>query len=74
MANNRMYLCCTHCEHGEFKTALYLGKRLGEGYYQHDHHVPTASDWASFYDRHELCGDGPPYWDHFEVRYECERE
>lgn len=68
MANNRMYVVCDHCEDGSFTKAVYIGKRQGYGYY----YVPTMqSDWETFYDQHEYCGDT---LDHFSIRYESFKE
>lgn len=70
MANNRMYVVCDVCEDGEFTTALYIGKRLGLGYYT-TRNAAGQTQWQEFYDKHELCGGT---LDHFSIRYECGRD
>lgn len=61
-----MYLVCDICEDSHFKTALYLGKRMGTGYYA-PVRVATDVEYNTFFDRHEFCGGT---LDHFSIRYE----
>jgi hypothetical protein len=68
MANNRMYLVCDECGPGNiFENALFMGKRLGEGYYR----APNDYKLEQFYDDHEWCGNT---LDHFSIQYETEKE
>ena len=72
MANNRIYLKCKCCG----KT-LFLGKRLGGGYYISDYAcyngVPLEDRLNRFYDEHAFCpGTHFKGLDCFEIEYEME--
>lgn len=66
MANNRIYLRCKNCNE-----KLFLGKRLGEGYWLTDYpnQEPFMKRINEFYDKHTFCGE---YQDCFDICYESE--
>ena len=68
MANNRIYLRCNSCG----KT-LFLGKRLGLGYWYENYRPEEGSleeQLNRFYDEHEYCNGAG--LDCFDIEYEDE--